>query len=343
MLPDVKTIMDLRLRMGEVYMKDEAVLLRVATLRVTLGLALQKLLLAGLHFRSTQVDMLLVELQGRLNNASKDVNERLGDCIEFCSSQWNAQQAQDTTQLIDLLCGIPESSREVNEQRFPQVVTVQNSITAPLEVLLRDGDMNDPANALHHDCQSLFKNALRKYPRVAVTAGKVLELAYLWVLACRSKKFREILLHDCVVRFQCQTIQIGYIFERHNEQHGKRLDLVEVAKLQVDTLYYAEGNHPCADLFFKDNTNLLYLVDIGGTSNVPKARRKVQKMNEVIVQQNSRKDLGGIKLKGVVLLPNILQDEENDKPIMETIVVTGEGARGLLGGLVQLLSWLPDV
>merc|ERR1719410_1373639 len=39
MLPDVKTIMDLRLRMGEVYMKDEAVLLRVATLRVTLGLA----------------------------------------------------------------------------------------------------------------------------------------------------------------------------------------------------------------------------------------------------------------------------------------------------------------
>eukprot|EP00435_Cladocopium_sp_Y103_P030195 s502_g7.t1 len=44
LLPDVGTIMKERLTMDDIDMGNEAILLRVATLRVTLGLALQKLL-----------------------------------------------------------------------------------------------------------------------------------------------------------------------------------------------------------------------------------------------------------------------------------------------------------
>ena len=51
-----------RLSMGNIDMDNEAILLRVATLRVTLGLALQKLLLSGLHFPSSELDRLLDKL-----------------------------------------------------------------------------------------------------------------------------------------------------------------------------------------------------------------------------------------------------------------------------------------
>ena len=58
-----------RLPMDDIDMGNEAILLRVATLRVTLGLALQKLLLAGLHFPSSEIDPLLDKLKNMLGNA----------------------------------------------------------------------------------------------------------------------------------------------------------------------------------------------------------------------------------------------------------------------------------
>ena len=41
------------------------------------------------------------------------------------------------------------------------------------------------------------------------------------------------------------------------------LDSAKVAEMQNATLYYAEGNHPCADIFFKDDAGALYLADVG--------------------------------------------------------------------------------
>ena len=84
------------------------------------------------------------------------------------------------------------------------------------------------------------------------------------------------------------------------------LDSAKVAEMQNATLYYAEGNHPCADIFFKDDTGALYLVDVGGTGNMSKALNKVQKMSDVLVKEGLREDLQVSKLKGVVLLPNIV-------------------------------------
>ena len=75
-----------------------------------------------------------------------------------------------------------------------------------------------------------------------------------------------------------------------------------------------------------------------------KALNKVQKMSDVLVKEGLREDLQVGKLKDVVLLPNIASISlENEGIISEADTVTGARARELLGGLVQLLAWLPAV
>ena len=183
LLPDVGTISKERLAVDDIDMGYEAVLLRVATLRVTLGLALQKLLLAGLHFPSSEPDRLLDKLNNTLVNAGDDVKARLEKCIAHCNQAWMDEVAGQQISLVDLLCGIKESDSRVQEKRFPQVVAQHDILTAPLEVLLRDkgDDLLSLANMLHCSCQGVFKQALKTNPRAAVTAGKILESAYLCV------------------------------------------------------------------------------------------------------------------------------------------------------------------
>ena len=45
----------------------------------------------------------------------------------------------------------------------------------------KDDDLLSLANMLHCSCQGVFKRALKTNPRAAVTAGKILESAYLCV------------------------------------------------------------------------------------------------------------------------------------------------------------------
>ena len=251
LLPDVGTIMKECLSMGDIDMDNEAILLRVATLRVTLGLALQKLLLASMHFPSSELDPLLDKLNNTLVNAGDDVKARLEKCIAHCNRMWMDDRARQRKSLIDLLCGIQEDDDRLQEKRFSQVVALDDILTAPLEVLLRDkdDDLLSLANMLHCSCQGVFKQAFEMTPRAAVTAWKILESAYLWVLACRSCKFSRLEFDRLLVRFQCQDVQPGYIFQKNS----KMLDSAKVAEMQNATLYYAEGNRPRADIFFKDD------------------------------------------------------------------------------------------
>ena len=83
-----------------------------------LGLALQKLLLAGLHFQSSEIDRLFDKLNSMLGNAGDDVKARLEKCIECCKQAWMDDTASERKSLIDLLCGIPEDDDRVQENRF---------------------------------------------------------------------------------------------------------------------------------------------------------------------------------------------------------------------------------
>ena len=331
LLTDVGTIMKARLPM-EGIVENEAIQLQVATLRVTIGLALQKLL-AGLHFESSKIDQFLKDLQETLRNADNDV-QGLEQCIQDCNKKWIDDSEEEQTSLVDLLCCIKENDRRVQEKRFSQVVALEDILTAPLEALLRDRDPNDAANRLHRQCQMLFKFALGSGATAQVTAGKVLEHAYLWTTACRSNKFEEIQFGQMVVPFQCKDVQPGYIF-----QENRSLDSAKVAEMQTATLYYVKGNHPCADMFFKDNDGALYLVDVGGTSDMSKAQKKIQKMDEVLMNESVRDDLHVAGVKGVVLLPNI--ESIKASATISAVAITRARARKLLGGLAQLLAWLP--
>ena len=106
--------------MDDIDMGNEAILLRVATLRVTLGLALQKLLLAGLHFPSSETDRFLDKLNNMLGNAGDNVKARLEKCIAHCNRMWMEDSARQRKTLTDLLCGIEEDDDRVQEKRFPQ-------------------------------------------------------------------------------------------------------------------------------------------------------------------------------------------------------------------------------
>ena len=78
---------------------------------------------------------------------------------------------------------------------------------------------------------------------------------------------------------------------------------------------------------------------MGGTGNTSKALKKVLKMNDVLVKEGLREDLQVSELKGVVVNIRL----ENEETPSEAITVIGAKARMLLGGLPQLLAWLPTV
>ena len=101
-----------RLLMDDTNMENKAILLRVATFNVTLGLALQKLL-------SSEIDRFLDKLNNMLGNAGNDVKARLEKCVEHCHQVWMDDIASQRTSLIDLLCGIEEDDDRVQEKRFP--------------------------------------------------------------------------------------------------------------------------------------------------------------------------------------------------------------------------------
>ena len=83
----------------------------------------------------------------------------------------------------------------------------------------------------------------------------------------------------------------------------------------------------------------LCLVDVGGSSDMSKAQKKIQKMDEVLMNESVRDDLHVAGVKGVVLLPNI--ESIKASATISAVAITRARARKLLGGLAQLLAWLP--
>ena len=109
----------------EGIVENEAIQLRVATFCVPLGLALQKLLLAGLRFESSKIDQFLKHLNQTLRNADNDA-QGLEQCIQDCNKKWMDDSAEEQTSLVDLLCGIKANDR-VEERSFRQVVALEDT------------------------------------------------------------------------------------------------------------------------------------------------------------------------------------------------------------------------
>eukprot|EP00435_Cladocopium_sp_Y103_P032680 s502_g8.t1 len=89
---------------------------------------------------ASEIDRLLDKLNNMLGNAGDTVKARLEKCIAHCNRMWMEDSARQRKSLTDLLCGTEEDDDRVQEKRFPQVVALDDILTAPLEVLLRDRD-----------------------------------------------------------------------------------------------------------------------------------------------------------------------------------------------------------
>ena len=83
----------------------------------------------------------------------------------------------------------------------------------------------------------------------------------------------------------------------------------------------------------------LCLVDVGGSSDMSKAQKKIQKMDEVLLNESVHDDLQVTGVKGVVLQPNI--ESIKASATISAVAITRASARKLLSGLAQLLAWMP--
>ena len=325
---DVKTVTE-RLPRLKVLMAETADERRLlASLRVSLGLALSNLGLAGLHVKDERLEAFLDRFECLAKTGDK--NEVYRKCIQHCSEQWMQKGPRECKHLVDLFCGIEESDERVQEQRYPAVVSLEDTLTAPLEVLLRDADPDDPARLLYNHCRSLFKKSL------GITdwaSGSVLERAYLWALACKFTRRTPTPFGDFECQFVCEQVAAARIFK------GRTLMPDNVQALKKNTLYCAneqKKSHPFADMWFLSPDNVLFLLEVGGTSGMDEACKKVTMLKIVLEEQ----DFNSLNIDGVVaivLFPNIMDKLSSDKDVL---AITGSQAQKLLGGLVQVLDWL---
>jgi hypothetical protein len=111
-------------------------------------------------------------------------------------------------------------------------------------------------------------------------------------------------------------------------------------------------SHPLADIFFRTSENQLVLVDItggnDGNKKTPTPTQKAQKLADWIQREQGKNDE---ELCGVVLAPFAEMDgktefvssttDSDDSPA-RVLLVRGDDARMLLGGLDQANRWLVD-
>lgn len=334
-----------------------------ASLKLLVGLAVTELGLICLHIGCPEMQDFARELQAAKRKAGPQRNANsLLVCCDVAYRTWASNRKMgETADLVSLLVGFNEHDKEVTSERFGSVVVLGDAqdafLSAPLAALLRDeparGDSTPPGiRDLFRSCQSTFRRGIEA--RRDLLSGKVLELAFLWALACRAALTNGLTFDELSISepldFRCEQIEASRIFGKTSTM----LNQTSIQELRHGVLYYADesnDSHPSSDIWFKSGKGELVLVEVGGGSRLGSpekggAAQKVYRMHELLVRNGPRTDL-----VGVVLLPNIpskLQIQLREKAIGKEVpgvrlaIVTGAEAQRLLGGLAQLLTWLGD-
>ena len=311
----------------------------------------------GLHISSPEMQDFDREFQAKKVDPKGNMASLLA-CCSLSYTTWEKNSAiGETADLVNLLVGLNEGDAAVGAGRFSSVVVLGDSkdafLSAPLAALLRDepsrGDGTSPGiRDLFRSCQSTCRGAMET--KQDLIAGKVLELAFLWALACRAALTGGLIfagLPGASFSFRCKEIEASRIFDKTNASLNK----TSIQELRDGVLYYAnecKDSHPSADIWFRSAKGEVVLVAVGGGGRLGSrqggAVQKVCQMNEILVQNGPREDL-----VGVVLLPDIatelrttLRDTAIDEETrgVRLTIVTGAQAQRLLGGLAQLLTWL---
>jgi hypothetical protein len=284
-----------------------------------------------------------------------DLEKALKDCNQLCAFRVNTDgvpQISDNASKL-LLC-VHDNDPWLTEQRNLGDMVVlpplsgedTGQLTASILQLLTM-KVSDDDDHPYNTGRDLFRKYLYESD---VFAHTPLEISYYWalsVLAEREKVIRFIPGEsETTFHKKCKALKPGRLFPGTN---SSEYDLKFLNSKDAKTaIFYADkkhdgiDTHPLADMFFVSDGNQLVLVDITGSGNYETIHRKLAKLNDWISNHSTSICGGKNKLdsiRGVVLAPNY---DKESSIIFEngTVLVCGDDAIYLLGGLRQIRRWI---
>jgi hypothetical protein len=301
-----------------------------------------------------------------------DLKDALKQCNKLCGinmgiASFNFKYASK------LLLGVNDDDAWVSKQRLRAGIVVLpplpgenvGQLTASILQLLQMDVPDDSAHP-YNVGRDLFRSAVSvisnptKVPHVPnYTLSKVrnslcdsdvlvntpLEASYYWALSVRAKVHKKIqfIPNDSETAFgiKCKTLKRGILFSCSTNSSEYDFNFLK-SKDAKTTIFYADkkyngiDTHPLADMLFLSDDNQLVLVDITGSGDKESTYHKLEKLSAWI---SKPKDNIPYKLRGVVLAPNY--NEERSKTFEDgTLLVCGDDAIILLGGLRQIRRWM---
>jgi len=318
----------------------------------------------GLHVRGSDDNLegFLKAYHQAATTSNSSKADRLRACIDCCVSTISTQDDEEKMHNVSrLLRGVKDGNGELGTlgYHFPRqvndlVVLPDGRISGSLRMLLAKLDPELPVYAVGAQGMKwvLTKNGdlLSRTP---------LEEAYTWTLACRAAIDKVLAFNvrkGPVFSIKGTDLKCGRIFPRQDKK------VFTFDQLVPDVIYYADepgrvnatchDSHPRADIFFRTTKDEVVLIDITGSGGKNVAKKE-QKLFEVLgeMQTDIDKDLGntskihhGVTVHGVVLAPFDMEEstEQETDSGNWVMVVRGEKARQLLGGLTQVLRWFEE-
>ena len=297
-----------------------------------------------------------------MNAHKKEVTlqERLLDAIKFSRYHWDFEGRRGRSKrVLKFFKGIPvqrfyddssdaTGSRKHHLKDAPGgILATEDIITLPVSSFLQNlPDSN--RRTLYEMCRNLFVQAFvtptgNPPEQADCCSSKILERAYLWSLAIRGfhgTKFSSVKAGRILEVDKAKRIHIHSGRATSNAfRYGVKIIREAADELESSTLYYAdegkgEKNHPGAGMWFLTCKGKLVLLEVSGlVQNTQLLTAKVK----VLQSANNSGESYVLAPNVSFLFPNGATGEA------KVHVETAEPARQLLGGLVQLLDWMPLV
>jgi hypothetical protein len=350
------------LKINKTMLENNAKLLRLyASLKVRLGFKITKLGPSNVLHHRNEV-LAVKDFLQKFSKAAKACNskestvaeleEALKDCNLLCEFKVDVPQIFENASKL-LLC-IDDKDPWLTEQRNPCGIVVlpplsgqdTGQLTANILQLLTM-KVSDDDDHPYNKGRDLFFKYLRDSDMFANTP---LEISYYWALSVRAEREKVIRFipgeSETTFHKECKALKPGRLFPGTNSSEYDLKFLVnEDAKttiFYVDEAHDGLGTHPLADMFFVSDDNKLVLVDIAGSGNYENIHSKLAKLNDWISNHSTSICDGQNKLvsiRGVVLAPNF--NKKKSKVFKNgTMLVCGDNAIRLLGGLRQIRRWM---
>jgi hypothetical protein len=279
-----------------------------------------------------------------------DLEKALKDCNQLCAFKVGVPQISDNAS--KLLLSIHDNNPWLTEQRnrgdmvvlppLPGQDTGQLTASILQSLTMKVSDDDDHP---YNKGRELFRKYLYDSD---VFAHTPLEISYYWALSALAEREKVILFiqekSESEFPKECKALKPGRLFPGTNSsEYDLNFLKSEDAKT---TIFYADkkhdgiDTHPLADMFFVADNNKLVLVDFTCSGNNETIHGKLAKLNDWIsnhttsICSNYRLD----SIRGVVLAPNY--DKESKVFENGTMLVCGDDAIYLLGGLRQIRRWM---